>query len=52
MSNKGTVTVAPQPKVMSTPKYLAYLAIGLFFMFVFGRICPTWGPVQEWVYRE
>jgi len=32
---------------MSTPKYLAYLAIGLFFMFVFGRICPTWGPVTR-----
>ena len=30
-----------------TPKRIAILIIGLFFMFVFGHICPTWGAVTR-----
>lgn len=30
-----------------TTKKLIHLAISLFFMFVFGLICPTWGPVTR-----
>jgi len=30
-----------------TPKELVYLSIGVFLMFVFGHICPTWATVTE-----
>lgn len=25
--------------------YWLWLVVGLFFMFAFGHVCPTWGPV-------
>jgi len=43
----STKTASAPQKTMSTRKYLIYLVIGLFFMFVFGYICPTWGPVTR-----
>lgn len=30
-----------------TPKKLVYLFIGIFFMFIFGQVCPTWSTVTE-----
>ena len=36
----------PKSQKYTTAKFV-HLAISLFLMFIFGRICPTWGPVTR-----
>ena len=34
-------------KKQSTAAYVLHLVIGLFFMFLFGKVCPTWSTLNE-----
>ncbi len=43
MSNKIKLTNGPA----YTPKKMVFLLIGIFLMFVFGKVCPTWSTVTE-----
>lgn len=38
---------ANEKRLGYTPKKTVYLCIGIFFMFLFGIVCPTWSTVTE-----
>lgn len=38
---------AKEKSSRKTATYWFWLVVGLFLMFLFGRVCPTWGPVTS-----